>query len=101
MQPEDRVKCRVRKHGHVPRAAHKVMDRVVHILNGVVATAAAIGVACVGERGVVPLVGKELVGQVVESLSVGVQFFICKPGLGVAMLVRMADRSVVVRDLIL
>ena len=99
MQPEDRVKCRVGKHGHVPGAAHKVMDGIVHILNGIVATATAIGVACVGEWGVAPLIGKELVGQVVESLSVGIQFLICKPGLGIAMLVRITDCGVVVRDL--
>ena len=75
------------------------MDRIVHILNGIVATATAIGVACVGEGGVAPLVGQELVGQVVERLSAGIQFLICKPGLGVAMLIRMADRGMVVRDL--
>lgn len=101
MQPEDRVKCRVGKYRHVPSAAHKVMNRVVHVLNRVVATATAIGVASIGEGGVAPFIREELVRQVVESLSVGVQFLVCKPGLGVSMLVRMADCGMEVRDLIL
>lgn len=99
MQPEDWVKCRVGKHGHVPSTAHKVMDRVVHILNRIIATATTIGIACVGEGRVAPLIGEELVGQIVQSLSIGIQLLVCKRGLGVAMLVRMADRSMVVRDL--
>ena len=76
VQPEDWVKCRVGKHGHVPGAAHKVMDRIVHILNGVVATATPVSIAGIGEGGVAPLIRKELVRQVVESLSVRVQFLI-------------------------
>ena len=54
-------------------AADQAVDGVVHVLEGGVGSAAAVGGSGVRERGVVGLFGHQLIRRVVNGLSIGLE----------------------------
>lgn len=73
VQPEDGVKACVWDITHVSSVSDQAVDSVVHVLEGVVGSASAVGVSSVRERCVVGLVGDQLISRVVNGLSIGLE----------------------------
>lgn len=73
VQPEDGVKACVWDETHVSSVSDQAVDSVVHVLEGVVGSASAVGVSSVRERCVVGLVGDQLISRVVNGLSIGLE----------------------------
>lgn len=65
--------CSVGDVAHVAAAADQAVDGVVHVLEGGVGSAAAVGGSGVRERGVVGLFGHQLIRRVVNGLSIGLE----------------------------
>ena len=98
VQPEDWIEAGVWDVAHVSSASNEAVDRVVHVLEGVVGSASAVGVCGVGERGVVGLVGNQLIRRVVDGLSVGLELQVGETWLTLSAGTRIAHRGVVFRD---
>ena len=53
MEPENRIKRRVRYVAQVPPISHQSVDTIVHILDRVVVAAAVVSIGPVGKTGVI------------------------------------------------
>lgn len=48
----------------------------MHVLEGVVGSASAVGECCIGERCVVGLIGDQLISRIVNGLSIGLELLV-------------------------
>lgn len=73
VQPEDWIKACIWDVTHVASVSDQTVDSVVHVLEGVVGSASAVGVSSVRERCVVGLIGDQLISRVLNGLSIGLE----------------------------
>ena len=79
--PEDGIKACIWDVAHMPPVSDQTVNGVVHVLKGVVGSAAAVAVRSVGKRCVVGLIGDQLVSRVVDELGIGLELQVGQIGL--------------------
>ena len=67
MKPENRIECCIWNYRHVTSIADQTMNGVMQVLDAIIIVVCAIGKPGIGERRIVGLRSKKLVGHVMET----------------------------------